>query len=213
MRKSLPFALLIVVAAFVPAACGSKSPAVPTLSVDAGFALGAVDGGPAPSGAPTSAPIASGSAPASSGSASAAPSVSVVPALLVAGLDAALDAAIAAQGAKDAPGMQAEGAPGHETLQPGGHFGMVATLQPGRCYTIIATSPSLQVSELEVRLLMLPLGIEAGRSPATDKNPAVLGRGKAATCPISIIPVPYRVDVTAKAGAGRIAVQVFSRAK
>jgi hypothetical protein len=211
MRKSLPFAVLVVVAALVPAACGSK-PVVPSVSVDAGFiALGGPDAGPAPSGAPTSAPIASGSA-APSGSASAAPSGSA-PALLVAGLDAALDAAMAAQGAKDAPGMAAEGAAGHETLQPGGHFGMVATLAPGRCYTIIAMSPSLQVSELEVKLLMIPLGVEAGRSPTTDKNPAVLGRGKLATCPISLIPVPYKVDVTAKAGAGRIAVQVFSRAK
>ena len=211
MRKSLPFALLVVVAAFVPAACGSK-PVVPSVSVDAGFIALGGDAGPAPSGAPTSAPIASGSAPAPSGSASAAPSGSA-PALLVAGLDAALAAAIAAQGAKDAPGMAAEGAAGHETLQPGGHFGMVATLAPGRCYTIIAMSPSLQVSELEVKLLMIPLGVEAGRSPTTDKNPAVLGRGKLATCPISLIPVPYKVDVTAKAGAGRIAVQVFSRAK
>jgi len=212
MRKSLPFAALsgvaVVVAAFVPAACGSK-PVVPSVTVDAGFIALGGDAGPGPSGAPSSAPIASGSvAP----SASAAPSGSA-PALLVAGLDAALDAAMSAQGAKDAPGMAAEGAAGHETLQPGGHFGMVATLAPGRCYTIIAMSPLAQVSELEVKLLMIPLGVEAGRSPTTDKNPAVLGRGKAATCPISLIPIPYKVDVTAKTGAGRIAVQVFSRAK
>ena len=109
--------------------------------------------------------------------------------------------------------MTAEGGAGHDTLQENGHFGMVVTLQPGRCYTVIATSAPLQVSELEVKLFMLPLNIEGGRSPASDKNPAILGRGKGATCPISPIAVPYKVDVTAKKGAGRIAVAVFSRSK
>ncbi len=218
MRKSLPLALLIVTAFFVPAACSSKSPTVPSVTIDAGFAFGAPDGGSAPV-ASSGAPVASASA-APSGSASAAPSGSASAApsgsaanLLAAGVDAALDAAITAQAAKDAPGMSAEGQPGRATLQTSEHFGMVVTLQPGRCYTIIALSPPLQISELEVKLLALPLSIEGGRSPATDKNPAVLGRGKQATCPASPIALPYKVDVTAKKGAGRMAVAVFSKAK
>ena len=221
MRKSLPLAALIAVAAFVPAAC-SKSPAVPSVTLDAGLALGAVDGGApmtGPSGAPmgssSAAPSASTVASASgapSSSASAAPSGSVAPAL-AAGVDAALDAAIVAQAAKDAPGMTAEGGTGHETLQQGGHFGMVATLQPGKCYTIIAMSAPLQVSELDVHLFMLPLNLESGHSPPTDKNPAVLGRGAQKTCPVSPIPVPYRIDVSARKGAGRVAVAVFSKSK
>lgn len=215
--RSIPLALLLVTAFFVPAACSSKSPAVPTVTVDAGFALGAPDGGAAP-GASSGIPVASGSAPsasvsgAPSGSASAAPSGSAAN-LLAAGVDAALDAAITAQAAKDAPGMSAEGQPGRATLQTSEHFGMVVTLQPGRCYTIIALSPPLQITELEVKLLALPLSVEGGRSPATDKNPAVLGKGKQATCPVSPIALPYKVDVTAKKGAGRMAVAVFSRAK
>lgn len=216
MRKSLPAAVLLTLAsgaiALVPVACG-KSPAVPSVSLDAGFALGVGEGG-APSEA--GAPLGLGAVPTDAGT-DAAPDASAAAdaggGLLAAGVDAALDAAIAARAPKDAPRMTSEGAVGRDTLQQGGHFGMVVTLQPGRCYTIVAMSPPLQVSELEVKLLMLPLSIEAGRSPASDKNPAVLGRGKAATCPISPIPVPYKVDVTARKGAGRIAVAVFSRAK
>jgi hypothetical protein len=219
MRKSLPLVVLLATAAFVPAAC-SKTPVVPGVTLDAGLALGfaeagAPDAAPAPSGAPlasgSAAPSASASA-APSASASAAPSGSAAN-LLGAGVDAALDAAILAQAAKDAPGMTAEGPAGHETLQPNGHFGMVVTLQPGKCYTIIAMSAPLQVSELDVHLFMLPLNIESGHSPPTDKNPAVLGRGAAKTCPISPIPVPYKVDVSARKGAGRIGVAVFSKSK
>jgi hypothetical protein len=215
MRKSLPLAILLVTAAFVPAAC-SKTPAVPSASLDAGVALGFPDGG-APSAAPppSGAPVASGSAAPSasaSASASAAPSGSAAN-LLGAGVDAALDAAIVAQAAKDAPGMTAEGPAGHETLQPNGHYGMVVTLQPGKCYTIIAMSPPLQVSELDVHLFMLPLNIESGHSPPTDKNPAVLGKGAAKTCPISPIAVPYKIDVSARKGAGRVGVAVFSKSK
>jgi hypothetical protein len=218
--KSLPVAALLVTAVFVPAACSSKAPAVPTLTIDAGISLGGSDGGPA--GDASAAPLASASvAPSGSaadagaplGSASAAPSGSA-PALLGPAVDSALDVAIAASAATAAPGMTAEGQPGRATLQTNEHFGMVVTLQPGRCYTIIAMSAPLQVSELGVVLYMLPLNLEGGRSGANDKNPAILGRGKAgATCPISPIPVPYKVDVTAKKGAGRIAVAVYSRAR
>lgn len=215
MRKSLPLAVLLAVAAFVPAAC-SKTPAVPSVTLDAGLAFGLPDGG-APGPTPSGAPVASGSAaPSASASASAAPSASASASaanLLAAGVDAALDAAIVAQATKDAPGMTAEGPAGHETLQPNGHFGMVVTLQPGKCYTIIAMSPPLQVSELDVHLFMLPLNLESGHSPPTDKNPAVLGKGAAKTCPISPIPVPYKVDVSARKGAGRIGVAVFSKSK
>ncbi len=212
MRKSLPLAVLLAAAALVPTACGKKDAAVPSMSVDAGFAFGG-DAGPTEGG---SAPIASGPASASaapSGSTSAGPAGSAV-ALVGAALDAAIDAAIQAQAAKDAPGMAIDGTPGRVTLAEGGTFNMLVTLQPGRCYTIIAMSSLLQVSQLEVKLLAPPLfNIEAGRSAPGDKNPAVLGRGKAATCPLSPIAIPYRVDTTARKGAGRVGIAVFSKTK
>ena len=214
MRKSLPLVVLLAAGtvALFPVACG-KTPEVPSASFDGGFALGVAEGGAPGEGG---APIGLGTVPTDAGVDAAPEAGAAVDAgggLLAAGVDAALDAAIVAQAAKDAPGMTSEGTVGHETLAQNGHFGMLVTMQPGRCYTIIAMSAPLQVSELDVKLLMLPLSIEAGRSPATDKNPAVLGKGKAATCPVSPIPVPYKVDVSARKGAGRIAVAVFSKAK
>ncbi len=210
MRNRLPLVLLVATALSVPIAiaCG-KAPVVPSLSVDAGFSYGS-DSGAVPDGqvAPVSTvPDAGPTAPAPSGSASPLGSAASL-------LDPALDAAIQAQAAKDAPGMSIEGQTGHATLAEGGTFTMLTTLQPGRCYTIVAMSAPLQVSQLEVKLLAPPLfNIEAGRSGASDKNPAVLGKGKSATCPMALFPVPYRVDVIARKGAGRIGVAVYSRAR
>ena len=212
MRKSLPLVCLLAIAAFVPIACGKNAPIVPTIAVDAGISLGGGDAGTAEAGADASLPMAS--APASaSGAPSTSPAASGI-ALLGPALDAAIDATIQAQASKDAPGMNLEGQVGHTTLAEGGTFNMLVTLQPGRCYTIIAMSTPLQVTQLEVKLLAPPLfNMEAGRSGAGDKNPAVLGKGKSATCPISPIAIPYRVDTTARKGAGRVGVALFSRAK
>jgi hypothetical protein len=220
MRKSLPLVVLFATAALVPVACG-KAPTVPSVTLDAGFAFDGSDGGALAmgDGGDAAAPVGSASASAApSGSASAAASAAAsasaaAAALAGPALDAAIDLAMAATAPKDAPGMAAEGQPGRATLAEGGHTSLIVTLQPGRCYTVIAMSAPLQVAELGVTLYALPLNMEAGRSAATDKNPAVLGRGKTPTCPISPIPMPYKVDVVAKKGAGRVSVQVFSKAK
>lgn len=210
MRKTLPLIALLSTAALVPLAC-SKDPVVPSLSLDAGFGLGPTDAGPQP---PATGPV--GSAPADAAAPDAGPAAvpSVAASALAQAIDSALDLAMSTQAGKDAPGMAPEGAPGRATLQQNEHFNMIVNMAPGRCYTVIAMSAPLQVSELEVKLLAPPLyNIEAGRSPATDKNPAVLGRGKNMTCPLLPVAIPYKVDVTAKTGAGRILVQVFSKSK
>jgi len=205
MRKTLPLVVLLATAAFVPMACGKNDPVVPTMTVDAGLAIGdaGAEGGDAA--VMTMADAAADAAPVASGSAAA---------LAGPALDAAIDLGIQAQAAKDAPGMSVEGTVNHATLAEGAVFNTLVTLQPGRCYTIIAASAPLQISTVEVKLLAPPLfNVEAGRSGASDKNPAVLGKGKAATCPISPIAIPYRVDVVARKGAGRVGVAVYSRAK
>jgi hypothetical protein len=213
MRKRLPLAILFAAAAFLPMACGKKTPVVPSLSIDAGFTLG--DGGAVPEGGGAGAGVVeAGVADASVPIAMADAGASALPALVGPALDSAIDAALQAQAFKDAPGMTVEGQIGHATLAEGGTYNMLATLQPGRCYTFIAMSAALQVSTLEVKLMAPPLfNIEAGRSAATDKNPAILGRGKAATCPITPIALPYRVDVTARKGTGRVGIAVLSRGK
>ena len=144
MRKTLPLVVLLATAAFVPMACGKKDPVVPTMTADAGLAIG--DGG-ADAAALTMADAAADAAPVASGS--AAPSGSVA-ALAGPALDAAIDLGIQAQAAKDAPGMSVEGTINHTTLAEGAVFNSLVTLQPGRCYTIIAASAPLQVSTVEV---------------------------------------------------------------
>jgi hypothetical protein len=215
MRKSLPLVVLLATAAFVTIACGKKDPIVPKLEVDAGFAFGG-DAAAPEGGTDGSAPVASGPPSASVaplGGDAGAPAGSAA-ALLGPALDSAIDVALQAQAAKDAPGMSLDGQIGHTTLAEGGTFNMLVTLQPGRCYTVIAMSAPLQITQLEVKLLAPPLfNVEAGRSGASDKNPAVLGKGKGATCPISPIAIPYRVDVIARKGAGRAGVALLSKAK
>jgi hypothetical protein len=220
--KSLPLAVLLVTAGLVPAACSSKKPAppvTPTVTTDAGVEAG--EGGAWTSMGPgieAGAPAASGSAsgaPVASGSTSAAPSASAsAPAIAVEAIDAAIDLAVKAQGAKDAPGMTAEGQPGRQTLAEGDHFNMLVTLQPNRCYTILGFSPAGQVAQLELKLMAPPLyNIEAGRSGANDKNAPVIGRGKAALCPILPLPVAYKIDAIAKKGAGRVGIYVYAKNK
>jgi hypothetical protein len=135
------------------------------------------------------------------------------PALGEAALDAAIDLAITALAPKAAPKMDKEGQPGRATLKEGEHFAMAVTLQPGRCYTFIGFSPPGNITQLDLKLMGLALPIEAGRSGAGDKNAPVLFRGTTATCPIFPIATPYKVDVAATKGAGRMAVWVYSRAK
>jgi hypothetical protein len=130
-------------------------------------------------------------------------------------MDLAVDTAIKSQAGTAAPGMNPEGQPGRATLAEGEHFGMVVTLQPNQCYTVIGFSPPGQVAQLDVKLLAPPLyTVQAGASGANDKNQPVVGKGKAAAlCPLLPVAVPYKIDVTAKKGTGRIGVQVYSRAK
>jgi hypothetical protein len=110
--------------------------------------------------------------------------------------------------------MEKEGQPGRATLTEGEHFSMMINFAPNRCYTIVGHSLPGSVEKLDMKLYGPPLfNVEAGKSGANDKNMPVIGKGTAALCPILPIPVPYKVDVVATKGAGRIGVHVFSRSK
>lgn len=220
-NKGLPLVVLLGASALVPIACSGKKPnppVSPIVATDAG-GMDAEAGtwtamGPGEAGAPVASGSASG-APVASGSASAAPSASAsVPGIVGEAMDAAIDLAIKALAAKDAPGMTVEGQPGRQTLAENGHFNMLVTLQPNRCYTIFGFSPMGQVTQLELKLLAPPLfNIEAGKSGAKDKNAPVIGKGKAALCPLLPLPVSYKIDAFAKKGAGRVGIYVYARNK
>ncbi|MBX3208722.1 MAG: hypothetical protein KF764_27055 [Labilithrix sp.] len=208
MRKSLVTAvtLVTVVAAF--AACSSKKPnppVSPVVTPDAGAE-------PVEAGAPEEAGVAvveDAGPPFFTGGDAGAP-----PAIGEAALDSAIDLAVTTAATKLAPKMEKEGAAGRATLKEGEHFGMMITLAPNRCYTIIGNSPPGSVEKMDVKLYGPPLyNVEAGKSGANDKNMPVIGKGTTALCPILPIAVPYKLDVAATKGAGRIGVHVFARNK
>ena len=205
MRKAF---LLLVISA---AACSSKPPKAAfsaSIGTDAGASDAAApmmtDGGapmPGDAGtdaAPTAAADAGPTMPGSPGEA----------------LDVAIDTAVNALAPKLAPKMSPEGQPLHATLKEGGTANLIVTMAPGKCYTFVAFSPPGNVTQIDLKLMTPPFyNVEAARTEAHDKNPAVIGKGTASQCPVSPIAVPYRVDAVATQGAGRIGVYVFSRSK
>lgn len=210
MRKSL-FAAVSLLSVAVVAACSSKKPNPPVTPV-ATFDAGAGDA-EAPV-ADAAAPLPDASSPFFTGGSTTAGDAGVVASLGEAALDTGIDLAVTTAAVKAAPKMEKEGQPGRATLKEGEHFSMMITLSPNRCYTIIGSSLPGSVEKLDVKLYGPPLfNVEAGKSGATDKNLPVVGRGTTALCPLLPIAVPYKVDVVATKGAGRIGVHVFARNK
>lgn len=112
-----------------------------------------------------------------------------------------------------AKGMQPEGAVVKQTVKEGETFPFTVTLTAGKCYAIIAVSPKEGgVTDIDMKMLMPPFfTMEVDKDKRTD-NVAVIG-SPSPQCPITMFPVPYRVDVTAKKGGGPVAVQLFSKSK
>jgi hypothetical protein len=209
MRKSLVVAstVLMVSSLLVVGACGSsnKQAVVATTTPDAGSDAAA------DATAATPGPVATG--PAFFTDAGTTTTTPVVTDQVV---DAAIDLAITTASAKVAPKMAEEGQPGRATLKEGEHFAMVVTLQPNRCYTFVAFSPPGSISQLDMKLLGVAIAVEAGKSSPPDKATpglSVMGKTTGAICPILPVPVPYKVDVVATKGAGRMGVKVFARNK
>lgn len=204
MRKSVATIVPSICAVVFFAACSSKKqhpPMTPTPIVDAGAPI--EDAG-APEADDAGAPFFT-----EADDAGLSPT-----AIGEAAFDSAIDLAIMTAAPKLAPKMEREGQPGRATLTEGGHFAMMITLQPNRCYTIIANSPPGSVEQLDMKLYAPPLfNVQAGSSSAGDKNMPVIGKGATALCPILPIAVPYKIDVAATKGAGRIGVHVFGRMK
>jgi hypothetical protein len=173
-----------------------------------------VDGGGPVSLVPTSSASA---APSASADASAAPSGSSsatvpVPRASADVIDQGIELAIRQHALKVAPkGALPDAQILRVDLANGEHTGVVYTLQPNTCYTVIAAGVPGVVQELEVKLLLPPFfTMEAGKGKG---QPAVIGKSPTTICPISPIAIPYKVDVTASKGAGRIGLMVFAKSK
>lgn len=208
---SLGFLGLFVVFPGVMAACaksenfGGPPPCVGLQCVDGGGPVSLV-------------PTASGSAMpsgsvASSATASVAPSAtSPVPRASADIIDQGIEVSIRQQALKVAQkGAMPDPQVLRVDLAEGEHVGVTYTLQPNVCYTVIASAVPGVVKELEVKLLLPPFfTMEAGKGKGF---PAVIGRTPTAICPISPIPIPYRIDVTATKGSGRVGLMVFAKPK
>jgi len=200
MRKILPLVVVL-------AACSSKTPnppATPVVNADAG---------PVGDGGLEAGTNEAGVAQDMDGGAGDAGGL-VMPSVPAEALDVAIDTAVGAQASKLAPKMAMEGQPLRATLKEGERANLLVTMAPGKCYTFVAFSPPGQVAQVDLKLMAPPFyNVEAAKSGAADKNPAVIGKGSAPQCPVSPIAVPYRIDAVAAKGAGRVGVYVYSRSK
>lgn len=174
-----------------------------------------VDGGSGPVSlvptTPASAADAGAAQAPATASVSAAPTnTSPIPRATADAIDQGIEVAIRQHALKVAPkGALPETQMIRVDLAEGEHFGTTFTLQPSSCYTIVAAAVPGIVKELEVKLFIPPFfTFEAGKGKG---QPAVIGKTPATICPLSPIPIPYKVDVTATKGAGRVGVMVFAK--
>jgi len=123
------------------------------------------------------------------------------------------DLGLKAAAVRYAPLMLPEGAAYKDTVAAGGHKAFDVTLAGNKCYTIIAFSPPNNISDVDLHLLVPPFyNMDAGHDDS-NAGTAVIGKAPAPICPFTLIPIPYRVDVSAKAGQGQVVVQVYSKSK
>jgi hypothetical protein len=213
------FALAFVAAApfTVLVACGGSEPQ-PASPASAG------------SPATSATPATSSSAPAASASGSASPLATVLttdgsqqaaiaaaaasapaPTAQPPGSSADLEKGLVASAAKAAPGMKPEGDVVAGSLKQGEHLAWTVTMKPGRCYALVGWSPKGEVVDLDLHLLAPPLYMMLAGEDETDDNAPVVGRHPNAMCPVFDVGMPYKVDMTAQKGQGRVAVQLFSK--
>ena len=112
----------------------------------------------------------------------------------------------------EAPGMAKDGPVVAGNFQTGQTLEGTFTFQPGKCYTLVAQGAGPSAVGLEMQYVTpLPgLAPSIGRSSQAGAQASIGGK---ANClrPISPFPAQAKFIVTAKAGAGVIAAQLFSK--
>lgn len=112
----------------------------------------------------------------------------------------------------EAPGMAKDGPVVAGNFQTGQTLEGTFTFQPGKCYTLVAQGAGPSAVGLEMQYVTpLPgLAPSIGRSGQSGAQASIGGK---ANClrPISPFPAQAKFIVTAKAGAGVIAAQLFSK--
>lgn len=112
----------------------------------------------------------------------------------------------------EAPGMQKDGPMVAGNFQTGQTLEGNFTFQPGKCYTLVAQGVGITNLGLEMQYVTpLPgLAPSIGKSSQTGSQASIGGK---ANClrPISPFPAQAKFIVTARAGAGMAAAQLFSK--
>ncbi|MDB4944441.1 MAG: hypothetical protein JWP97_3975, partial [Labilithrix sp.] len=112
----------------------------------------------------------------------------------------------------EAPGMARDGAVIAGNFQTGQTLEGAFTFQPGKCYTLVAQGAGVTSVGLEMQYVTPVPGLapSIGRSSQTGAQASIGGK-TACLRPISPFPAQAKFIVTAKAGAGVIAAQLYSK--
>ena len=113
----------------------------------------------------------------------------------------------------EAPGMAKEGNLAAGNFQPGQTLEGNFTIQPGKCYTLVAAGAGVSSIDLEMFLVTPIPGMQGSFAKNTNKGAQTSIGGKANCVKLALSPVPVQAKwvATAKAGAGIIAVQLYSK--
>jgi hypothetical protein len=120
---------------------------------------------------------------------------------------------LAALAKTEAPGMTADGPVVAGTFQEGQTLEAPFTLQPGKCYTLVAAGAGPSHVEVEMMYTVPIPGIPApsiGTSPEKGPTATIGGKGKCLK-PISPIAATAKFILRAKKGAGVAAAQLYSK--
>jgi hypothetical protein len=113
----------------------------------------------------------------------------------------------------EAPGMAKEGNLAAANFQPGQTLEGNFTIQPGKCYTLVAGGVGVSSIDLEMFLVTPIPGMQGSFAKNASKGAQTSIGGKANCVKLALSPVPVQAKwvATAKAGAGVVAVQLYSK--
>jgi hypothetical protein len=115
-------------------------------------------------------------------------------------------------GGQEAPGAQADGGLFAGQFQEGQVLEQPLTLQPGKCYTVVAAGLGVQQVDIQLVAQLPPLPATILAQSAGSGPTAVLG-GRSVGCFKNPLPIagPAKVVLRATRGQGMIAAQVYSK--
>jgi hypothetical protein len=168
----------------------------------------------APPGTPGACPPATGPTPPPAGNPPAGGGGTCTP--VDANAAAAASGILGTVGNTEAPGAGKEGNTFAGNCQAGQTLEQTFTMQPGKCYTIVGTSMGITQLDANVSLVSLipnvpgmQVGQGKGKSGMAGSQVVVGSKGNCLKLTMSPIPVQAKVTVTAAAGSGLAAAQIF----